>query len=65
MRRTKQDFSDQEKALMFEHIIDILLSVYGKDVPKDFKSHAELFGYKALVALNDNGFVTPEGILGK
>lgn len=51
---------------MFDNIIDELIDIYeAPKIDKDFRSRAEMFGYKALVALNDNGFVTAEGILGK
>ena len=60
------EHSESEKAAMFDNIIDELIDIYeAPKIDKDFRSRAEMFGYKALVALNDNGFVTAEGILGK
>ena len=60
------EHSESEKAIMFDNIIDELIDIYeAPKIDKGFHSKAEMFGYKALVALNDNGFVTAEGILGK
>ena len=66
MRRTMTEHTEEEKAVMFDNIIDELLGVYeAPKIDKSFHSRAEMFGYKALITLNDNGFITSEGILGK
>lgn len=66
MRRTMTDFSESEKAQMMDNIIDEVIQSYEeKKVPKDYKSRAEMVGYRILVVLHDNGFITSEGILGK
>ena len=60
------EFSESEKAQMMDNIIDEVIQSYEeKKVPKDYKSRAEMVGYRILVVLHDNGFVTSEGILGK
>ena len=60
------DFSEEEKATMLDHIIDELINTYDlKVIEKGFHSKAEVRGYRTLTILNDNGFVTSEGILGK
>lgn len=66
MRRTMTEFSDQEKALMLDILIDQIIDGYEKEKPKDFKYHsvAEMVGYRNLISLNESGFITPEGILG-
>lgn len=62
-----QDFTTEEKALMFDNVIDMIVNGYEKPRAKDFpyKSVAEMVGYEILISLNDNGFITSEGILGK
>lgn len=66
MRRTMKEHSEEEKALMFDNLIDELLNVYeAPTLEKSFHSKAEKAGYMMLTALNNNGFITSEGILGK
>lgn len=61
-----QDFTLEEKAAMFEHIIDEILTAYEKKPPiPDYKSRAEYVGYSILTMLDNNGFITTEDILGK
>ena len=51
------EHTEEEKAAMFDNIIDELLGVYeAPKIDKSFHSRAEMFGYKALITLNDNGF---------
>lgn len=66
MRRTMKEHSEEEKALMFDNLIDELLNVYeAPTLEKGFHSKAEKAGYMMLTALNNSGFITSEGILGK
>lgn len=69
MRRTMIEFSEHEKALMLELIIDLIIKGYEQTktkMPKDLGYHsiAEMNGYEILTNLNNNGFITTEGILG-
>ena len=60
------DFSDYEKALMLDTLIDELITAYENKQPiMEYRSRAEMVGYTVLARLHDNGFVTNEGILGK
>lgn len=69
MRRTMTEFSEHEKALMLDLIIDQIIRGYEQTKqrkPKDLGYHsvAEMNGYEILTNLNNNGFITSEGILG-
>ena len=65
------EFSDHEKALMLDLIIDDIIIRNSERIqnekPKDIGYHsvAEMNGYEILTNLNNNGFITNEGILGK
>lgn len=65
------EFSDHEKALMLDLIIDDIIirnfERVQREKPKDIGYHsvAEMNGYEILTNLDSNGFITNEGILGK
>ena len=52
-------FSEREKALMFEHIVDEIVNHYNSlpDLPKDFHSRDEYNGNILRTTLLNNGFI--------
>lgn len=59
--------TEKEKAMMLDIIIDNIIEEYnhGPSMDKKFHSKVEKIGYKILTTLNDNGFITNQGIQGK
>lgn len=52
---------------MLDIIINDIIGEYneGSSMDKNYHSKAEKIGYKIITVLNDNGFITNQGIQGK
>ena len=59
--------TEKEKALMLDIIINDIIGEYneGPSMDRNYHSKAEKIGYKIITVLNDNGFITNQGIQGK